>query len=212
MIDEVLAYLVRRGAHLEPAKITTREIAYDLDMSQQTASRKAIELIKSGKIERTPEGMVVTGKALAELKRTVDELQKMLYPELGFEFSGKVVSGLGEGARFMKIQQYKDNIKKQLGFVPYAGTLNVKINPEDVEKRLRLKTHPPIIINGFRLAGKDFGKILCYRCKIRGIQGAIVFPVRSTHGLNVLEMIAPVNLRKELSLTDQSWTEFVVYP
>ncbi|MFA5106319.1 MAG: DUF120 domain-containing protein [Candidatus Micrarchaeia archaeon] len=212
MIDEVLAYLVKRGAHIEPAKITTREIAYDLGISQQTASRKIIELIRGRRIERTADGIVIVPAAVGQLKRTVDELQHALYPELGFEFSGKVVTGLGEGAMFMKMQHYKDSIKKQLGFSPYPGTLNVRISPEEVEKRLRLKTHPPIVITGFRQDGKDFGKILCYRCKIMGVKGAAVFPVRSAHGLNVLELIAPVNLRKELSLDSHGWVEFTAYP
>ncbi len=212
MIDKVLAYLVRRGAHLEPARITTREIAYDLDISQQTASRKIIELIRSGSIERTGEGLVVSKATVAQLKRQVDELQKALYPELGFEFSGRVIAGLGEGAMFITMQQYKDSIRKELGFNPYPGTLNVKISPEDVEKRLRLKTNRPIVIKGFRQGSRDFGKILCYKCTVRGVRGAVVFPVRSSHGLNVLEIIAPVNLRRELALKDQSWIEFTVYP
>lgn len=212
MIDEVLAYLVKRGAHIEPARVTTREIAYDLGISQQTASRKIIELIKSRRIERTAEGIVITRETVGQLKRQVDELQKALYPELGFQFTGTVVAGLGEGAMFMKMPHYEENIKKELGFVPYPGTLNVMISAEDVEKRLRLKAYAPIVISGFKRDGKEFGKILCYKCTIMGVKGAVVFPVRSAHGLNVLELIAPMNLRKELALGENGRVEFTIYP
>ncbi len=221
MIDEVLAYLVKHGAHMEPVKITTRDIAYELEMSQQTASRKILDLIRLKKIVRTKEGIAVTKEALDSLKEQVNMLQKAIYPERGIEFTGKVEKGLGEGAKFLKLPPYKENIKKTLGFYPYAGTLNVKINREYVEKRLTIrenkeKKYNPLVINGFQQDGKEYGKIDCYRCKIKNIHGeengAVVFPARSAHGLHVLELIAPVNLRKELLLKEQSWVDFTVYP
>ena len=55
------------------------------------------------------------------------------------------------------------------------------------------------------ITGKaSFGKIDCYRCVIGGLPGAVIFPEMSVHGLQVIEVISPFNLRKKLSLVDGS--------
>ena len=39
---------------------------------------------------------------------------------------------------------------------------------------------------------------------ISGLPGAVIFPEMSVHGLQVIEVISPFNLRKKLSLSDGS--------
>ena len=208
MFDDLLAALLKKGAHLEPLSITTGELAAELGVSQQTASRWLIRLEKQGRVARSKSSVYVKREAFERMKREYLSLQHVFDIELEFEFTGKVVKGLGEGAFFISMPQYAAQIKKKLGFYPYPGTLNVKISPEHVEKRLRLKANPPIVIEGFSKGPRTFGKIFCYRCNIEGILGALVFPARSTHGLNVLELIAPIELRKALGLKDESWIDF----
>ena len=50
MLSEIVFFLLRQGAHREPKRITTNEVAQNISVSQQTASRKLINLEKSGPI------------------------------------------------------------------------------------------------------------------------------------------------------------------
>jgi riboflavin kinase len=97
-----------------------------------------------------------------------------------------------------------DGFRKKLGFIPFKGTLNIFIGADDVEKRLILREQKAVEIPGFRKGSRRFGKIDAYRCVIGGLPGAIIFPEMSQHGLQMLEVISPVNLRKSLGLQDGS--------
>jgi len=48
---------------------------------------------------------------------------------------GKVFSGSGEGAKYVKLPWVKKQIAAKCGFTPYPGTLNVRL----VEKNFVLK-------------------------------------------------------------------------
>ncbi|VVC02062.1 Riboflavin kinase [uncultured archaeon] len=201
MISEIIFFLLRKGAHREPKRITTSEVAESIGVSQQTASRKLIQLEKSGEIERVGGKVFLTEKAVASARKCVKEVMESLEgTSLGF--SGSVVQGVGEGAYYLSQKEYTEQFARRLGFKPFAGTLNVSIDDDDIEKRLILRQQKPIVINGFRKGGRSFGKIEAYRCVLSGIPCAIVFPERSVHGLKVLEIISAFQLRKKLSLTD----------
>jgi len=119
-------------------------------------------------------------------------------------FNGTVVLGLGEGAYYCSQKQYVDGFRRKLGFKPFPGTLNVSIDSEDIEKRIMLRQQKPIEIPGFRKGTRSFGRIAAYRCVIGGLPGAIIFPERSLHGLQVLEVISAVSLKKKLGIADGS--------
>jgi len=119
-------------------------------------------------------------------------------------FSGKIVEGLGEGAYYVRQKAYMGQFHRKLCFKPFPGTLNVSIDAEDIEKRLLLREQKPIIINGFRSGERSFGTIHAYRCSINSVPAAIIFPERSVHGLQTLEIIAPYNLRKKIGVSEGS--------
>jgi CTP-dependent riboflavin kinase len=53
---------------------------------------------------------------------------------------GKVFVGLGEGGKFVALEWVEKQIKEKLGFKPYPGTLNLKIEEKeslDVIRELR---------------------------------------------------------------------------
>ena len=58
-------------------------------------------------------------------------------------FEGIVTSGLGKGVVFMSMDYYKSNVKEKLGFNPYPGTLNLRL---DKNVRESLKKIKPIRI------------------------------------------------------------------
>ncbi len=104
---------------------------------------------------------------------------------------GTVISGLGAAKNFVKI--YQNKIKQITGFLPFAGTLNVKlksdfIQPENYEA-----------IKSF----EQYGKINLIKCTIENINCYIIIPEKSRHDNNIIEIISEYNLRKKLKLTDQ---------
>jgi riboflavin kinase len=184
-------------------RITTGEIAEGIGVSQQTASRKLIALEQEGAVVRMGGAISLTPKAVSRVRAFVSEVLESLKGE-AMVFTGAVAAGIGKGAYFVSQKEYSDGFKKHLDFTPFAGTLNVKIEGEDIEKRITLREQAPIRVPGFARGKTSFGKIECYRCMIGGIPGAVIFPEMSVHGLQVLEVISPYNLRKKLSLSDGS--------
>ena len=112
--------------------------------------------------------------------------------------SGMIVKGLGEGAFFMSMPHYKHEIKINLGFNAYPGTLNVKVKKQQFDS---LKNNLPIKINGYKKDGKAFGSANCHKARIKEINGAIIMPDINKHE-DIIEFIAPVHLKSELKLTD----------
>jgi len=117
---------------------------------------------------------------------------------VGSVLDGIVVAGLGEGTYFMSMEHYKKEIKKKLGFDAFPGTLNIKTDKENIDSFKKIN---PIIIVGFEKDDKTFGGASCYRAKIENIDGAIIIPEINKHK-DIIEFIAPVNLKLELSIKD----------
>jgi riboflavin kinase len=90
------------------------------------------------------------------------------------------------------------------GFEPYPGTLNVKLSSDyDIKARKELDGYPAIEIKGFRNEDRTFGFVKCYPAIIGGtVKGALITALRSHYDASVLEIIAPVCLRKQLGLKD----------
>lgn len=109
---------------------------------------------------------------------------------------GRVVSGLGQSQHFLSQDEYQRQFIELFGFVPAAGTLNVLLDgplPTDAQA---------IWIKGFCRDEKSFGGCLCYLIKLNGIDAAALRPERSCHPPEMIEIIAPVNLRRALDLKD----------
>ena len=117
--------------------------------------------------------------------------------EIGFE--GTITSGLGKGAVFVSIDYYKDEIKKKLGFEAYPGTLNLMIDKKQTNSFKKIK---PIRIGGFKKDGKTFGRVSCYKIKINEIDASIVIPELTEHNEDMIEIIAPMNLKSKLKVED----------
>ena len=117
--------------------------------------------------------------------------------EIGFE--GTITSGLGEGAVFISIDYYKDNIRNKLGFEPYPGTLNLEMGKG---QQAQLRAITSIRIESFKKNGKAYGGASCYKIKINGIDAAIIVPDLTEHKESVIEIVAPINLKSKLKVGD----------
>jgi len=206
----ILLKLAEMGAHRRTAKISTQYLAGKLGASQQTASRYLIELDKNGWIKRTitPEGCLlkITDAGVKELKSLYSNLRFLIeaaYPP-SITLEGIVFTGLGEGAYYISKERYRKQFIEKLGFEPYPGTLNLKLTTDyDVKTRSELEAYPAIEIEGFRNENRTFGSVKCYPVTIENkAKGALILALRSHYDASVIEVIAPVFLRKHLSLKD----------
>lgn len=205
-----LLTLAETGAHKRTAKISTEYLAEKLGISQQTASRYLIELERDGWIKRTitPEGSLtrIADIGTQELHKLYSNLQFLFeaaYPP-SVTLEGTVFTGLGEGAYYISKEPYKKQFIEKLGFTPYPGTLNLKLSTEyDLKTRAELEAYPAIEIQGFKNEDRTFGVVKCYQVTIGNkVKGALILALRSHYDNSVLEVIAPVSLRKHLNLKD----------
>jgi riboflavin kinase len=202
--------LAEMGAHRRIARISTEYLAEKLGVSQQTASRYLIELDGKGWIERTisAEGCLIkiTDSGTKELQKLYSNLRYLVeaaYPP-SVTLEGTVFTGLGEGAYYISREQYRKQFMEKLGFDPYPGTLNLKLTTDyDVKTRDELEAYPGIEVEGFVNEDRTFGPVKCYPVTIENKErGALILALRSHYDASVLEIIAPVPLRKHLKLKD----------
>ncbi|MBM4240527.1 MAG: CTP-dependent riboflavin kinase [Euryarchaeota archaeon] len=112
---------------------------------------------------------------------------------------GVVISGTKEGAYFMSQEVYKSQFKNKVGFEPFLGTLNVQLDEDEVSKISGIPDEYFGIIKG----SGNFGDVKYIKTSLNdGIDGALIFPVKTHHPKNTIEFIAPLNLRKTLNLKD----------
>ena len=181
-----------------------------MEISQQTASRYLIELETEGWIQKTttPEGSLIriNETGIQELQKLYTNLRLLIeaaYPP-SITLEGTVFTGLGEGAYYITKEHYRKQFIEKLGFDPYPGTLNLKLTTEyDMKTRTELEAYPAVEIQGFKNEDRTFGLVKCYPAKIGNkIKGALILALRSHYDRSVLELIAPVTLRKHLNLKD----------
>ncbi|MHA1943038.1 MAG: DUF120 domain-containing protein [Candidatus Thorarchaeota archaeon] len=209
--------LANKGAIHSKTILTTRELGEILNVSQQTASRRIAQCVEKGYLSRvhTAEGMLlqITDKGCEELLHILTNLEiAFTPPEDEIVITGQVVTGLGEGAYY--VQVYSSKLRSALGFKPHLGTLNVKIVDDESRKAIsRMKNTTPLVLSGFSHKGRTFGDVICYRVKVnKTIEGAIVIAQRTHHSGEILEIVAPLNIRDALKLSDDDKVTLVVVP
>lgn len=204
-----LVTLARLGAGRSYANISTARLGEALGLTQQGASTRLGELEESGLVERIHSGrglaVRLTEKGLGEVASVYSDLKGAL--ESGGStvlFRGRVFTGFGEGGYYISLKGYAAQFQKALGFVPFPGTLNLRLSdPGLVEQRRLLRAFPGIEVLGFKDGGRTYGPVKCFRAKVSGKHQAAVLAIERTHyDSSVLEVISPVNLRRTLGLKD----------
>ena len=102
-------------------------------------------------------------------------------------------------ADFTQVPWVKDQFARKLAIDAYPGTLNLELTePEDLNAFESLKAREGIEIMPEQAS---FCSARCYPVLIAGkIKGAIGFPCVTDYPKNKMELIAPVHVRKTLSL------------
>jgi riboflavin kinase len=207
-MDEMLILLLRKGAHQRPIRATTSDIGAETGMSQQNASRRLSELEKDGLIERTKEGMMLTKKATEELSALHSALRSAF--EGALDIKGKIAAGSGEGRFYLSLEGYRNEIQRKLGFVPFPGTLNIVVDPDSMLSRQQLRRMEPIVIQGFKDGQRTYGDLFAYRCRLEGLECALIIPLRTHHGPDIVEIICPSDIKRTLGKKDGDTVAVVV--
>jgi riboflavin kinase, archaea type len=208
--------LAELGAYNKEVGLSTGLFAKGMGLSQQTASRRLIEMEKQGLIERSAEGRTQKVKITKLGLASLGEMYRMLKP--AFEgpkgvliIKAIVFSGLSEGSYYMSMEGYRRQFRSKLGFDPFPGTLNLRVTRDSMSSRRELENHHFVPIDGFADKERTYGGARCYPVTVaEKVQGAIVVPIRAHYGEDVIEIIAPKNLRKRLRLEDGDVVEVQV--
>ena len=115
------------------------------------------------------------------------------------KIDGEVTTGLGKAAYFLSQEFYTREFEKNLGFVPYPGTLNVVVDEKHLDEINKIKDECQNLIK----PDTEFGAVKYIEARLNDkVEGAIVFPAKTTHEEHYLEFIAENKLRDELNLDD----------
>jgi riboflavin kinase len=183
--------------------LSSRELGDALEMSQQSASKKILELLDEKLIIRDmgarKQRIKLTPKGVDELKQEYSEYRRVFEINDQITLHGVVADGLGEGSYYICQVGYMTQFEEKLGFRPFEGTLNIVIDKEDLSKLDVVHTSPGEIIYGFSGEGRSFGRVTAHKAKIKTIDCAIVIPDRS-HYENVIEVVCQYHLRLTLNI------------
>ncbi len=212
MSFDFLLVLAKKGALDGFVVVTTVELAQELNISQQTASRWLQEAVENGDVEKNANGIKLSTKSTQKLKEINAELNQLFTINKSVKLTGSIMAGLGEGAYYLSRPGYVKQIKEKLGFEPFAGTLDIRLSSaQDLSKKLDILKKQGIRLESFKEENRFFGGASCYPCLINGkIKAAILQPDRTHHPQEVVELIAPVNLRKTLKLENGNQLEVLI--
>ena len=204
---QCLKTIALRGGCKGPIFVSSQSIGEMLAISPQTASRRLKGLEMQGFITRTiaadGQHVTLTGSGEEELRKEYQEYSRIFSEHnKGFVLNGTVVSGIGEGKYYMSLEPYRQQFNTHLGFEPYPGTLNIRLSSSSLPVRKKIDALNWIRIKGFSTDGRTFGDAKCLPCRIGTISCGIVMPGRTHYPIDIIEVIAPMALRRKLGVED----------
>jgi len=215
----ILSELLLCGAKNNYVELTTTEIAKKIKRSQQLASKELLDLEFFGYISRNKKSKKYTIKVTEKGYQQVYDLFLFLKTAIEsfkyiIDFEGHIITGMGEGAYYMSLNGYKQQFKEKLGYEPYPGTLNIKLNSMlYVEAKKEMLKYPSIDIEGFSDQSRTFGWVKCYPAYINDsvdINSSILILERTHYDDSIIEIIAPFSIKEQFSLKNGDYIKLKV--
>lgn len=215
----ILSELLLCGAKNNYVELTTTEIAKKIKRSQQLASKELLDLEFFGYISRNKKSKKYTIKVTEKGYQQVYDLFLFLKTSIEsfkyiIDFEGHIITGMGEGAYYMSLNGYKQQFKEKLGYEPYPGTLNIKLNSMlYVEAKKEMLKYPSIDIEGFSDQSRTFGWVKCYPAYINdsvNINSSILILERTHYDDSIIEIIAPFSIKEQFSLKNGDYIRLKV--
>lgn len=213
--DELAAlkFVAIEGGRSGPVKVSCSGLASRLDASSQTASRRLQRLEAAGYVERDVvsdgQWVSVSEEGEAALRREYADYRRIFETADAetVELGGTVTGGMGEGKHYISLSGYMRQFEDRLGYEPFPGTLNVRLDDGSVRARAGMASLSAVPIDGWEDEERTFGPATCYAATVEFEDRAyapahIIVPERTHHDESQLEIIAPEKLRDELELAD----------
>jgi riboflavin kinase, archaea type len=124
----------------------------------------------------------------------------MQIPATAIVLTGKVASGVGKATGFTQLRWVQEEVERKLGFRPWPGTFNIRIDPESQAQWAALKRYP-----GIEIEPPDASTCVaqCYRVVLAHVvEGAIVLPHVEGYPPDQVEVLAEENVRLCLGMAD----------
>jgi riboflavin kinase len=119
------------------------------------------------------------------------------------EVMGRVFSGMGKGRYYVGHSEYQRRFKDLLGYSPYPGTLNIKLEDDATMRDLGgLRKKSGKRVDGFEYQGESFSALNCFDGSMQGERVTILFIEVTYYNESVAELISPVYLRERFGLKD----------
>ena len=152
-----IAHLLSIGAGSDFVHTSTASLGDAIGRSQQSASAYLTELESIGYTKRSVRGgktyVMVTKKGVLKIKQVSAALSKVLDSKnaTGMLLSGKISSGVREGAYYMSLKKYVIQFKEKIGYVPYPGTLNISLDERSSTNMLNMLSNrkPDVVALGY---------------------------------------------------------------
>ena len=206
-----LVFLLSKGAKYNYVTITTSSLGKNIKKSQQSASKHLLELEQNHFIKRIISGrnisVKITSKGFSEMVKLSTALQKSLDSSpSSLDLEGTLVSGMGEGAYYMGLKGYTKQFKSKIGYVPFPGTLNVRLDQKIHQEAVKhLEALDGIKIKSFSDGKRTYGWVKCFSAKINNsIDCVLILLERTHHDDSIIELISNVCIRKVGKLKDGS--------
>ena len=206
-----LSYLLSKGAKYNYVTTTTTSLGKNIQKSQQAASKHLLELEQNKFITRIINGrnisVKITSKGFSEMVKLSSILQKSLDSSPSYvELKGILVSGMGEGAYYMGLKGYTKQFKSKIGYVPFPGTLNVRIDQKKYQEAIKQFVNlNGIKIKSFSDGKRTYGWVKCFPAKLNNsISCNLILLERTHHDNSVVELISKTCLRKTAKLKEDS--------
>ncbi len=125
---------------------------------------------------------------------------------------GVIISGRGEGAKYVKRNYYHSLLRSLLGYEPYPGTLNVDLlEPCRDYQELLAMCRPCLVMETLRLHNKVLGGLIAWYGRFMDTECIVLRPLLSKHPRSVIEVVAPLHLRSVYGLNDGDVVEVIIY-
>ncbi len=114
------------------------------------------------------------------------------------KIKGKIVRGLGESGKFLAIDWVNRAVCDTFKFSPFCGTLNIDVKDPAIQKTLKEQAKE-------RIASREEG--FCDALAFKGVINAryvcgVIIPLVPNYPEQILEIVAPVQLKDALGVDD----------
>ena len=113
---------------------------------------------------------------------------------------------MGEGAYYMGLKGYTKQFKSKIGYVPYPGTLNVRLDQKIHQEAIKqFETLNGVKIKSFSDGKRTYGWVKCFTAKLNNSTNCeLIILERTHHDDSIIELISKSCIRKTAKLKDGS--------